>query len=129
MHVMRGQVHHVVDRETNNDDHSDGLTDTQLPATQNHDCNDRCNDKYDCNDRINRDKQVSCRDEQNTERTDGRYGGTDHDTIKEGLLTLHPSPEDISLLVDSLKTFRRVILLEVFDVLVPSFPQWKLFSS
>ena len=122
MHVMCGQMYHVVDRETDNDDHSDGFTDSELPTAQNHDCNDRRDNEYDCNDRINRDEQVPCRDEQDKERTDGRDSGTDHDTIKEGLFTLHPSPKDISLLVDSLETFRRVILLEVLYVLVPSFP-------
>ena len=101
MHVMSGQMHNIVDRESDNDDHGDRLTDAELPATEHHDCNDGHDDENDRDDRVKRDKQVPRRDQQDEERTDRRDRDTDLHTIKEGLLALHPSPEDVSFLVDN----------------------------
>ena len=128
MHIMCSQVHHVVDREADYDDHRDTLTDTELPAAKHHNCDNGHDDEDDRDDCVERDQQVSRRYQQDEESADGGDRHANLNTIEEGLLALHPRPEHICLLVDNLEALRCIIIRKVLHILIPAFSQRELFS-
>lgn len=129
VNVVSRKMHHIVDGESNDNHHGNGLGHAQLPAIQHHDCHDWHDDEDDCYDCVDRNQHISGRDQQNNKGTDGRNGNSDSDTIEECLLALHPSPKDIRILVDNFEAFGRVLIRKVLNVLVPAFPERQLFGA